>query len=149
MVKGSGFTLIELMVTIAVLAVIATMAVPSFRNMALAQNFNRSTQQLVSQLNQARSKAVLERKEMTVDLSKTEQTPDTATTLYWIPTGDAVLKSGSPTEITFLLSGGVKDFDADIKNKPFVICNKSGGDKSKSIDISLMGTVNITESSTC
>ena len=40
-------------------------------------------------------------------------------------------------------------FVQSLKNKPFVICNKSGGNKSKSIDISLMGTVQITEGTTC
>jgi prepilin-type N-terminal cleavage/methylation domain-containing protein len=37
--KNRGFTLIELMVTIAVLAIIAMMAAPAFSNMALATKF--------------------------------------------------------------------------------------------------------------
>ena len=95
--KNRGFTLIELMVTIAVIAIIAMMAAPSFGNLLLKQNLNRSTQDLVATLNAARSTAVLERREVTVDLSKTDQTADTAETRYWLPKGEAVLKSGSPT----------------------------------------------------
>lgn len=148
MQKNNGFTLIELIVTIAVMAIIATLAAPSFGNLLLKQNLNRSTQDLVATLNAARSTAVLERREVTVDLSKTDQTADTAETRYWLPKGEAVLKSGSPTSITFQLSGAVKDHAANIDTKPFVICDGNSEPtkvKSKAINVSLMGTINIDE----
>jgi len=141
--KNQGFTLIELMVTIAVMAIIAMMAAPSFGNLIQKQNLNRSTQELIGQLNNARSKAVLERREVRVQLNSLAA--DTPTQLNWASQDKAILKSGSPTEITFLLSGGVKNFAADINGKPFIICNESGGNKSKNISISLMGTIHVTE----
>ena len=143
--KKQGFTLIELMITIAILAIIAMMAAPSFGNLLLKQNLNRSTQDLISTLNAARSTAVLERREMTVDLNQNTQTANTTATLYWLPKGEAVLASSSPKSITFQLSGAVKDHAADIENQPFVVCNKSGGDISKEINVSLMGTVNVVD----
>ncbi len=148
--KSRGFTLIELMVTIAVMAIIAMMAAPSFGNLLQKQNLNRSTQELVSQLNNARSKAVLERREVRVALKRDSdpQDPkpaDTPGQLNWKPVGSEVLTANSPVEITFLLSGGVKNFAADINGKPFIICNKSGDNKSKNISISLMGTIHVTE----
>ena len=141
--KNQGFTLIELMVTIAVMAIIAMMAAPSFGNLIQKQNLNRSTQELLGQLNNARSKAVLERREVKLQLNSI--VADTPTQLNWAPQDKTILKSGSPTEITFLLSGGVKNFAADINGKPFILCNKSGGNKSKNISISLMGTIQVTE----
>lgn len=141
--KNQGFTLIELMVTIAVMAIIAMMAAPSFGNLIQKQNLNRSTQELIGQLNNARSKAVLERRPVKVQLNSLD--PDTPAQLNWASQDKAILKSGSPTEITFLLSGGVKNFAADINGKPFIICNESGGNKSKNISISLMGTIHVTE----
>lgn len=141
--KKQGFTLIELMITIAILAIIATMAAPSFGNLIQKQNLNRSTQELIGQLNNARSKAVLERRDVTVQLNSLAA--DTPTQLNWASQDKTILKSGSPTEITFLLSGGVKNFAADINGKPFIICNESGGNKSKNISISLMGTIHVTE----
>lgn len=141
--KNQGFTLIELMVTIAVMAIIAMMAAPSFGNLIQKQNLNRSTQELIGQLNNARSKAVLERRDVTVQLNSLAA--DTPTQLNWASQDKTILKSGSPTEITFLLSGGVKNFAADINGKPFIICNESGGNKSKNISISLMGTIHVTE----
>ena len=55
---GRGFTLLELMVAIAVLAILATVGVPSFR--ALIQNNRVTTQanELVSALSFARTEAV-------------------------------------------------------------------------------------------
>ncbi|MCO8041195.1 GspH/FimT family pseudopilin [Acinetobacter bohemicus] len=153
MQKNKGFTLIELMVTIAILVIVTMMAAPSFGNLVQKQNLNRSTQELIGQLNSARSQAVLERKEVKVKLNRTfdrltaSEKIDFAVKklLIWSPQDKAVLKTGSPTEITFLLSGGVKNFAADINGKPFVVCNKNGGNKSKNISISLMGTIQVTE----
>lgn len=141
--KNKGFTLIELMVTIAVLGIIATIAALSFSNLLEKQNLNRSTQELIGQLNSARSKAVLERREVTVRLNSLDA--DTPNRLNWSPRGQAVLKTGSPTTITFQLSGGIQDFAADISGQPFIICNESGGNKSKNISLSLMGTIQVTE----
>lgn len=50
------------MVTIAVMAIIATMAAPSFGNMLNRQDLNKSSQELIAILNKARSVAVLERR---------------------------------------------------------------------------------------
>ena len=152
--KSRGFTLIELMVTIAVMAIIAMMAAPSFGSMRQKQNLNRSAQDLLGMLQQARAKAVLERREeVTVDLTTQTELRDNdkellandEKTIYWLPEGKAILKSGSPGKITFQLNGGVKNYDADIKDKPFKICDKAGGSKSKNISLSLMGTIHVTE----
>lgn len=58
MKKASGFTLIELMVTISILAILSTIAVPGFQ--ALIQNSRATTlaNELVSTFNYARSEAV-------------------------------------------------------------------------------------------
>lgn len=143
MQKEKGFTLIELMVTIAVLAIVASIAAPSFGNLLQKQNLNRSAQELIGQLNSARSKAVLERREVTVMLNSLDA--DTPTRLNWSPRGQVSLKIGSPTTITFQLSGGVRDFATSISGQPFIICNENGGNKSKNISLSLMGTIQVTE----
>lgn len=56
--KNKGFTLIELMVTIVVLAIIASIAVPSFSDNIAKQGLDNSGREILSALNEGRSKAV-------------------------------------------------------------------------------------------
>jgi len=147
--KEQGFTLIELMITIAIFAIISMMAAPSFGDMMLSQNLNKSTQNLILTLNEARSKAALERRSIRVDLLPNESTPmptNTPVLVNWRPTGKAILKSGSPVSITFDITGAVSGANTDTT---FQICNKSGGVKSKIISISKMGTIQQTTEGTC
>lgn len=52
-----GFTLIELMVAIAVLAIIATIAVPSFSNLLATYQANKSNKELMTALKEGKSRA--------------------------------------------------------------------------------------------
>ncbi|MCU4413771.1 prepilin-type N-terminal cleavage/methylation domain-containing protein [Acinetobacter sp. WU_MDCI_Axc73] len=79
--RGLGFTLIELMVTIAVLAVIAMMAAPSFTNLRDKQLLDSTTKELEGLLIQARSDAILRRHKVVVNLG--ESGVATPTNLYW------------------------------------------------------------------
>ena len=58
MQKNRGFTLIELMVTIAVLAIIATMAAPSFMQMIRKNQLTADTRDFVDLLSEVRSEAI-------------------------------------------------------------------------------------------
>lgn len=162
MQKNRGFTLIELMVTIAVLAVIAMMAVPSFGDMFQRQNLNKSTQELILILNKARSTAVLERRVIEVKLaniSTTDQVVDTVNKVNWSPSGKSVLKTGSVDSIFFGISGGVfiKDpSDATLKipaneDTVFTVCNTyiNNDKNAKKITVSRMGTIQPTIEGTC
>lgn len=140
-----GFTLIELMVTIAVLAIIAMMAAPSFSGLILKQNLKKSSQELAEVLTKARAKAALERREVTVQLN-TSVVADTETQLNWMPEGKAILKTGSPTSITFLATGLIKNASADTS---FTVCEKASGSISKTISISKMGTIQQIAEGTC
>ena len=161
MEKSQGFTLIELLVTITVLAIITTLATPTFKDIMLKQDFNKSTQELIFTLNQARSKAVLERRVVTVNLNNTVPTANTANQFNWMPTGKSILKSsGSATTIVFGLTGGVFVVNPSDPTKwvpaagttTFIICNKGGTDsdrKSKTISVSRMGTIQQVTEGTC
>mgnify|MGYP006388969289 CR=1 FL=1 len=143
----SGFTLIELMVTIAVLAIIATISAPSFSNMITHQNLKKSTHELMGTLNQARSKSVLERRSIEVELKQKEEKIeliDTDIKMHWMPKGSVYLEN-SPTEIHYGLNGGINNATGDTI---ITLCSQSKG-KSQIINISRMGNIQQVTDGTC
>ena len=81
MQKNKGFTLIELMVTIAVLAIVASIAAPSFKAVRAQQKIDYSTKDLEKVLLQARYDAILHRQRMMVNLGQIGTS--STNTLYW------------------------------------------------------------------
>lgn len=67
--KWQGFTLIELLVAIALVAILATVAVPSFQGTLVRNQLATDFNQLLTGIHYARSEAVKMREEVTVVLS--------------------------------------------------------------------------------
>ncbi|MDN5511405.1 Tfp pilus assembly protein FimT/FimU [Acinetobacter sp.] len=74
--KEQGFTLIELMITIAVLAIITTWALPSFGNLVARQKINAATRELIVAVNQAKSQAATMKTTVALCLNKTNTDND-------------------------------------------------------------------------
>lgn len=66
MFKPNGFSLIELLVTIAILAIALSFALPSFEALVTEQRLRAATQELHGALNQARQEAVLTRRSISI-----------------------------------------------------------------------------------
>ena len=145
--KNQGFTLIELMVTVAVMAIIATMAAPSMGNLVAKQKLILTTKDLSHTLWEARSKAVLIRKDVTItlnDATKSSQ-DNTDTQMYWTPKAGNALTSISATSIIFTPYGIVKDATTD---SDLVICN-SELNVTKTIIVTRMGTLSSKNDGAC
>lgn len=142
--RAKGFTLIELMISIGVLAIITTMAIPTFNNMILNQNLNKSTRELIAIFSEARAKAALERQTITVNLNNSAANTDDQ--LNWMPSGKAVLRSGV-TQIQFL-ANGMTNTGTD---NSFQLCDQAlvNSKRSKIVTISRMGTVQIIRDGSC
>lgn len=69
--RQSGFTLIELMVSLAVLAIFATLAAPSFSNLIEKSRLRGATDDVVNLLNTARANAVKLQRDVNVSVSGT------------------------------------------------------------------------------
>ena len=120
----------------AVLAIIASFAAPSFGNMLNQQNLNKSSRELAAILSQARAKAALERRRVTVQLNSTAANADNR--LNWAPTGQAVLLT-NPASIVFMPNGLIENAVGDTS---FRICDSAtNGRNAKTISVSRMGTI--------
>ncbi|MEB3753248.1 pilus assembly FimT family protein [Acinetobacter sp. MD2(2019)] len=134
-----GFTLIELVITIVVLAIIATMAAPSFSRMILRQNLNKSARELAIVLNDARVDAVLHHNSVGVSLD--------STSTNWQPAGKSVLVSNIKS-ITFRSDGLVQDPSntaqpLQSEQITFLLCDQPQEQAaySQQVSISRMGTI--------
>jgi type IV fimbrial biogenesis protein FimT len=74
MKKQSGFSLVELLITLAVAAIIMSVGVPSFRSMTQNNRAATQTNQLVTAFNTARSESVKRGDEVTVCASADQAT---------------------------------------------------------------------------
>ena len=66
MTRFKGFTLVELMVVVALLAIMASIAIPSFQTLILNNRLSNATNALLTGLQLARSEAVTNRTAITV-----------------------------------------------------------------------------------
>jgi type IV fimbrial biogenesis protein FimT len=69
MTKTRGFTLVELLVTLAVAAILLTVGVPSFRDLIYNNRLTAATNIFVSSINIARSEAIKQGRNATVCVS--------------------------------------------------------------------------------
>ncbi|MGE0082037.1 MAG: GspH/FimT family pseudopilin [Thiohalomonadaceae bacterium] len=67
MKKAAGFTLVELMITLAVAAILLRVAVPAFINMAKSNRLTAQVNMFVTSMNFARNEAINRRQNFTVE----------------------------------------------------------------------------------
>ncbi|WP_104492365.1 pilus assembly FimT family protein [Acinetobacter indicus] len=140
--KSQGFTLIELMVTIAVLAIIATMAAPSFTAMIERYKLKKNTEELVNVIKEARAKAILEVKDIILKFDSSAA--NTSGILNWKATAPVRLKNATQNEIKFSGKGIFQGTFNQIE-----LCKKAGASESQIITIDKFGKIIKIEAGSC
>ncbi|WP_173911735.1 GspH/FimT family pseudopilin [Acinetobacter sp. Marseille-Q1618] len=148
MYKNKGFTLIELIATFTVMAIITAMAAPSMANILSKQKLNSTTRELIETLNTAKTQAVLLRKDITVQLNSTAT--DTQYIYNWQPSaGNTLTAPVTIPSIIFTADGTLKNSNSGVfTSTNFVICNTSTN-KSKTITLTRMGGITLTVEGIC
>lgn len=165
-----GFTLIELMVTLSIAAILLTVAVPNF--ITFVQNNRLATQanDLVTMLNYARSEAVKRNQRITICSSTTGTSCANSTTwgtgfiVFADIDGDGVvdggedvlqvrqgvegantLTAGAQSSITYQSNGFLSGVGA---NDIFRLCDSRGTASARSITLSMQGRVSTSTGAT-
>lgn len=145
MTRSKGFTLIELMVTISIAAILMAIAVPSFQNISANNALKSTTRDLVSSINTARSQSISTRTDVIVE--PTGQSWDGGWSLNYAnaaaeestdfqpQAGVQVARTDSNDGLIFMSRGGLRGGPAT-----FTVCH-SDLDRGRSISVSFLGKV--------
>jgi prepilin-type N-terminal cleavage/methylation domain-containing protein len=98
---SSGFSLLELMITIAVGAILAVLAAPSFRSYLIRSNITQTSNGLLAAMNTARAEAIKRNAYVRVDPTTSSCTGDAWSfgAFVWIPVATNPLDT-APTDQT-------------------------------------------------
>lgn len=141
MIRSRGFTLIELMVALVVVAILAVVAAPAFGEYFAAQRVKSAAEELLADLQFARMESVQKNADIRLSMNGTG---------YTITRGAATVKTVTLGSGTTVPSGSTMqvDFDevrgtASLTNGPSVTIANAGTSRTLRVAVNTMGRVNI------
>ncbi|MBI5041481.1 MAG: GspH/FimT family pseudopilin [Gammaproteobacteria bacterium] len=171
MKRHTGFTLIELIVTMAVAAILITLAVPNFRDFLLNNRLTGTANEFIAAANLARSEAIKRGRNATLCVSNNSMDANPTCTggtnwglgwLAWVEAdgsgalnGDGRLRVGDTlanTGVTF--TGGVSSFQYDSRGAvdntdTLNVCDERTGETGRQITMTATGRVEIDRAFAC
>lgn len=153
---SSGFTLIELMVTIAVLAIIAGIAAPNISTQLADQRVKSTAATISNALKEAKVESILRRQNITV-LYDTSTTPSkmvlqangASISSYNLNRQSAVTQQISPTTVTNIVFRPSKSIDGGA-TVVYTICDSGSTSESpKQVSLTSIANVDITNAGSC
>jgi type IV fimbrial biogenesis protein FimT len=144
-----GFTLVELMVTIAVLAVLISLAMPSFQSFTAEQRVKAATADLAATLGYARSEAIMRKADVSVapltgGWAKGWSVKVGNLNLRSEPQSGVVIAAAPAAALLFDKTGRLVA-DAD----QFEICDSQGTATKRTLKVSFSGRVSVTKGGDC
>ncbi len=173
--RKSGFTLIELIVTVALAAIIVTIGIPSFRTIILNNSRTAQVNEFVGVLNLARSEAAKRGIRVTICRRLNDTTCATDTTSIWengwivwvdqnnngtldanetikiygaIPNSFTLRSGGTFTQSMAYLPNGASTSNTNLGTDTFRLCDSRGIDQARFIVISITGRARVREKDT-
>lgn len=147
----TGFTLLELLVTLIVFSILAVMAAPMVTSIKTETDLNNSAENLIATIQKAKSAAKKESRVITVNLDSSAAS--TATEYSWQASGDARLyKTPSNKAIFFNKEGRLQQSETSatpISKVTLGICDSNLNKYSRQIEINYMGVITDVERTNC
>ena len=153
---SSGFTLIELMVTIAVLAIIVGIAAPSISTQLANQRVKSTTSTIANALKEAKVESILRRQNVTVVYTSTS-TPQTIKfkvgsdniSTYNLNARSTVTQTITPSTVTSIVFQPNKKI-ANNATVIYTICDSgSTNETPKQVSLTNIANVNIVNAGSC
>ena len=155
-VTSSGFTLIELMVTIAVLAIIVGIAAPSINTQLANQRVKSTTSTIANALKEAKVESILLRQNVTVVYNnstpktiKLQKANGDEISSYNVSDKSTVTQTITPSDVTSIVFQPNKKI-ADNATVIYTICDSgSTNETPKQVSLTNIANVNITNAGSC
>ena len=155
--SSSGFTLIELMVTIAVLAIIVSIAAPSISTQLANQRVKSTTSTIANALKEAKVESILRRQNVTVIYTDTS-TPKTIKlqagsddiSTYNLNARSTVTQTITPSTVTSIVFQPNKLISGASTEVVYAICDSgSSNETPRQVRINSIANISITNAGSC
>ena len=145
-VSSSGFTLIELMVTIAVLAIIVSIAAPNISTQLANQRVKSTTATLANALKEAKAESIIRRQDLTFTYNNNGTNAGSINigniSSYGYSSKSTITDSESKNPITFEPSKRVE-------STIYTICDENAAATPRQVSVSKIANISIKPGGTC
>lgn len=150
--KNKGFTLVELMIVLAIGSILMSMAIPSFTSTIKNNRLTTQANELISSLNYARSEAIRRGASVTLNSTSTntnwhsgwtidDNTTATIRNHEAFDGNSTLVAGGSVNSVTYLGTG----FISGSSTITYTLCDDRTGETGRTISISLTGRPSVSD----